>query len=122
MPGLTQAIEVYVEFNHHLAAELRSAIEQYAGLKQQSDLLDQLMYEEKERIQAVLNEAGVDKASANGFHVAIVRGTTSKLDPKKLQAMGVTPAQLEMATTVKPKAPYLSVRKASEGKQDEDAG
>lgn len=115
MPGrLTTDVEPVGQLSHATQQRLHSVLTQYNGLREQIDLLEGLADAERQQLQAILEEDGIDKALIDGFNVAIVRGTSSSLDKKKLVALGVTEAQLAMATTTKPKKPYVAVRKAGE--------
>lgn len=62
-------------------------------------------------LQAVLETIGTDKIVFRGVPVQIIRGTSSKLDWKKLYALGVTEAMKQQATTTKPKKAYVLVGK-----------
>lgn len=97
-----------------LQQQLHAALSQYTGLLEQITLLEELASAEKAKIRAILEEAGTDKTSQDGYHIALVRGTTSSLDKKRLLAQGVTEAMIAAATVTKPKQPYITVRKQSE--------
>lgn len=96
------------------AAHLSATLDTLAELKFQIDALQHLVDIERQTVQQYMDEAGVDKMQIAGVHLAIVRGVTSTLDKKKLIALGVTPAQIEMATTTTPKKPYLTIRATNE--------
>lgn len=99
---------------------LSAALSTYANLKFDVDALTHQMEIEKLTIGKVLEEAGIDKAALDEFNLCWVRGaTTSKLDIKKLIAQGVTMAQIEMATTVKPKKVHFRISGKSERPDDE---
>jgi len=108
VPDLTPAL------SPELQQRLHASLTQYTGLCEQIALLEQLADAEKQQIQAVLEEGGIERTAHNGYTVSIVRGTSSSLDKKKLVALGVTEAMLQQATTIKPKKPYVMVRKAGE--------
>lgn len=114
MPKLSTDTETTVELAPETQAALHSALSMYTGLKEQIELLEGLMDEERAKMQALLEEAGTDKALHDGYHVSIIRGTSSSLDKKKLIAQGVTEAMIERAATIKPKRPYVAVRKAGD--------
>jgi uncharacterized Fe-S cluster-containing protein len=69
---------------------------------------------EKLAVEGIMKEAGIKKMRFNDRPISWVEGTTSKLDEKKLIALGVTLAQIHDATTITPKKPYLTIGKAKE--------
>lgn len=95
-------------------ARLHASMSQIAGLKDQIALLDEAITEEKVKLTALLAEASAEKLTAAGYTVRIVRGVSTSLDKKKLIAQGITVAQIEAATTHRPKKPYLDVRRVGE--------
>jgi hypothetical protein len=95
------------------AAHLSATLDTLKELKVQMEAIQHLMEIERLTVQQYMVEAGVDKMQVDGLNLAIVRGVTSTLDKKKLLALGVTAAQLEMATTTTPKKPYLSIRESA---------
>ncbi len=103
--GLAPAVK------EHLDALLAT----YGELSFDIDLLSHQRDIERLAIGNILEEAGVDKAKAADFSLCWVRGaTTSKLDKTKLLAQGVTMAQIEAATTTKPKKVYFMIRGKNE--------
>jgi hypothetical protein len=118
---LKQTAEVapVVELAPELRQRLHASLSQYTGLCEQIELLQQLADAEKEQIQAILEEGDVSKIEHEGYNLAIVRGTSSSLDKKRLVALGVSEALIQQATTIKPKKPYVMIRKAGESAGDE---
>jgi hypothetical protein len=114
MPSTSLETHTAASLTPELEARLHSALTQYAGIREQIAMLEEVADEEKAKMQAILDEAGADKTTQDGYHVAIVRGTSSSLDKKRLIALGVSEAMIQQATVIKPKRPYLSVRKAGE--------
>lgn len=110
--ALRQEQQVDVSLTPDLEARLHSAVTQYVGLMEQINMLEEMADYEKAAMLAILEEAGTDKALQDGYHVNVIRGTSSSLDKAKLKALGVTDAMLLSATTIKPKKPYVALRKA----------
>lgn len=93
------------EVGQHLAAQLDT----YHELVTQRKILDAAIETEKEAIGAAVLATGYEKLGIASSVVTLVRGVTTSLDKQKLIAGGVTLAQLEAATTTKPKKPYWKI-------------
>lgn len=115
MPKTSLETDVAQSLEPALEARLHSALTQYTGIREQIAMLEELADEEKARMWAILDEAGASKTEQDGFSVSVVRGTSSKLDPKRLVALGVSEAMIASATVTTPKRPYLMVRKTGSG-------
>ena len=105
----TTATAPTLDLSPELQQRLHAAITQYVGLAEQIDLLEELADAEKAVVMALLEEAGADKLQHSGAYLNVIRGTDSRLNKKKLVALGVTEAQIAMATTTKPKRPYVTI-------------
>jgi hypothetical protein len=114
--SLSQTTELIaaVELSPELQTRLHSSITQYTGLQEQITMLEEMAAAEKVSIMAILEEGETDKVTQDGYHVAIVTGSSSSLDKKKLVALGVTEAMIAAATTTKPKKPYVMLRKVGD--------
>lgn len=112
----TQTTEVTIE--PEVQAHLAGVLNTYTELKTQLDAIQTTIDAEKAVIKLILEDAGVDSVKAGGYSLSIVKGTSSTLDKRKLMAQGVTVAQLEAATTVRPKKEYLSIRGGDESSVD----
>lgn len=105
----TTTVAPVLELSPELQQRLHSAITQYVGLTEQIDLLEELADAEKATVMALLEKAGTDKLQHSGAFLNVIRGTDSRLNKKKLIALGVTEAQIAMATTTKPKRAYVTI-------------
>lgn len=94
---------------------LDAALETYAMLKADADLLTEQMEIEKSKIGKVLADYGADKVETDAFYLSWMRDVpNNRLDKKKLIAMGVTTQMLEDATSKKKKKAFFQIR----GKKD----
>jgi len=100
-----------VKLTPALRRKLLSELRLYAELKLQMDVLKHGMEKAKAKVEGVLGEAGESNLAIEGFKTALICAKgSSKLDPQKLIALGVTTAQIEQATVVGlPKAPYIRI-------------
>lgn len=118
-----------------LEQQLHSTISQIVGLQQQIDLLQELQDAEYDQLLATCDEAGIKSTFTSGAYINVRRDTSSSFSKKKLMAaFNITPAQIEMCTTRKPKRPYVTVEteeqrqakaakraaRKSAGEEDED--
>jgi hypothetical protein len=113
MPTVTTETKVATEvkLSPQLRRKLLTELRTYAGLKVQIDALDHAMKIAKGKVESVLGEVGEPNLSIDGFKTQIIsaKGST-KLDPQKLVALGVSTAIIDKATvTGPPKAPYLRI-------------
>lgn len=93
--------------------QLDTAIATYTELKVMLDDIQRQIDQEKDVMRLVLEDAGVDSVKAGGVSLSMVRGATRKtLNPKKLEAMGVSKAMIHDAYDIKPTSPYLMIRSA----------
>lgn len=98
-----------------LRVQLEACLSTYAAITTDLDLLEEQAGVEKSKIGKILADYGVDKVKADEFSLCWVRGsTTKKLDLQKLIAQGVTLAQIEAATTERPKKDYFQIRGAND--------
>ncbi len=104
---ITERVKLTPQLRRKLLAELRM----FAELKTQSKALDLAMGKVKTKVEAVLGEVGESNLSVDGFKTCLVCAKgSSKIDPMKLVAQGVTTAQIEKATVVgAPKTPYIKI-------------
>jgi hypothetical protein len=100
---------VQTEIRPEVAARLAALVSTLNEIKFEAGLLDEAMDIEKAKIFEILQTEGIDKVDVQGTGLAIVRGTSSRLDKVKFVQLGGSLAQLEAATIVKPKKPYLRV-------------
>lgn len=107
----TTTVEHQVKLSPRLQKKLLTELRSYASLKVQADDLDFRMKKAKGYVEEVLGEIGESNLAVEGFKTTLVCAKgSSKLDPMKLLAQGVTTKQLEAATVVgPPKAPYILI-------------
>lgn len=125
MPSLEQIQQQVASLNlkPEVAQHLAALLSTYVELKFDCDALTHQMDIERMAIGHILDEHGVDKAKIEGFGLEWHRGeTTKKLDAMKLIAQGVTMAQIEAATTEKPKKDYFKINppRSAKAESDED--
>lgn len=99
--------------------ELAPVLDTIAMLKEQRLVISELIDAETARVMDAMEEDAVESATIKDWSLAIVRGTTTKLNTLKLFAMGVTQAQLDDATERRPKKPYVRIGRV--GQIDPDA-
>jgi len=103
-----------VELAPHTAAVLIANLDTYHDLVLQRKILDAAIDHAKETIGEMVTETGYEALAIASSKITLVRGVSSTLDKKKLLAMGVTLAQLDAATVVKPKKPYWKISGAGD--------
>lgn len=89
-----------------LEKQLRQRLQNYAELKASLKSIQSALDDEKGEIGKLREKTGHQSVQLDGFTVTQVTGTTSKLDKKKLVALGCAAAWIEEATVVTPKKPY----------------
>lgn len=108
---LTTAIETKTELK--LAPTIRrrllTELAVYARLDEQLKALELAKSKQKGKIDTLREEVGVDSLTIDGYKVTVVAPTRSKLEPKKLIALGVSQAMIEEATVVVPGKAYLKI-------------
>lgn len=108
--SLTTTQTTKIEIAPELQARLSALLCTYAHLKIQLEAVQTQVDIEKAALKQILEEIGTDSVASDGYHLNIIKGTTSTLNKLKLLAEGVTLAMLEAATVTRPKKPYLSIR------------
>ncbi len=106
MPSLTTTVEPTVELTPRQQVELRGAFQQYQHLKQRVEEAQAKLDAMKAMLGRFREKIGEESVGLDGFKVTLVQGTSSRLNKKKLRLVGVTQAQIDMATTTSPKKPY----------------
>lgn len=114
MARIAVTTEQQVTLDPALSARVSAILSTYHELKAQADLLYEIMDGESQKIRALMEGAGHEKIEIDGTPCTIVRGTSSKLDKVKFVQLGGSLAQLENATTSKPKKVYLRIGKEKE--------
>lgn len=124
MPKVQTTVEVKtteeIKLAPKLEKQLRTRLENYAGLKAELDSLKAALDDEKVAIGKLREKAGYQSLKLDGYTVTQVTGTTSKLDKKKLIALGCAAAWIEEATVVTPKKPYELVTVPGEKERTHD--
>ncbi len=104
MPLLTTTVEPTVELTPRQQQELRAAFQVYRRLKTDLDETAEDVEKAKARLAALREQIGGKSVGIDGFRVTYVGGgTTKRLNKRKLRLLGVTQAQIDMATTESPK-------------------
>ena len=88
-----------------LLTELRA----FEELKSQRDAIDHAIQSHKDAVDKIREQLGEQSFALEGYKVTQVCGVSSKLDKKKLLALGVSMAMMEQATVTTPKRPYLLI-------------
>lgn len=122
-PTLTTSATVEVALEPRLKAQLRVKCHriaeinrQLAALKKEAETIKddvEGMFVEADEVDALINGVNLD-----GFKVKMVCGKTSRLDKKKLVALGCKPEWLEKATKTTDNKPYVRITPPGE-KDDE---
>lgn len=111
MPTLETRTVAELELTVEGRQRLEAALSTYTMLKEDLDLLTEQADIEKSKIGKALADAGIDNSRSEKFALIWVRGSqTTKLDPKKLIAQGVTTAMIENATVSTPRKDYFQIR------------
>ncbi len=114
-PSLLQEQVAALDLTPSVRAHLVALLATYTEIKFDSDALLHQLAIEASAIGCILEEAGIAKTKIEGLSLIWHRGeTTSTLDKTKLLAQGVTLAQIEAATTTKPKKIYFQIRGKNE--------
>ena len=103
-----------------VAARLDALVSTYQEMKFDLDLQQETIDIEKAKILKLLQDEGIEKADVAGVPVQIVRGTSSRLNKTKFVQIGGSLKQLEEATEVSPKKPYVLIGK-NKGTEQEAA-
>ncbi len=112
-----------LELSPTIRRTLEACLSTYATLTADAKLLQEQADLEKSKIGKLLADHGYDRVKTDEFSLTWVRGsTTSKLEPNKLIAQGVTLAQLDAATVTKPRKDYFQIRGKSERRSDPENG
>lgn len=109
-----QDVTVEQQLTPELQQRLESALAMYA-------MYQEGMEQERAVVEALLNEAGARKASSDTHDVYITTGGTSKsLNRAKLIAQGVTETMFLNATEIRPKRPFLTIKKKGAKDKSDD--
>ncbi len=119
MPSLTTTVEPTVELTPRQQQELRSAFRQYQLFKTLVEEAQTRLEGQKAVLGRFRERIGEESVGLDGFKVTLVQGTSSRLNKKKLRLVGVTQAQIDMATTTSPKKPYELVTCPGEQKRQD---
>lgn len=112
MAKLTVQATTEVTVNPTVAAQLSETLEYYQALKTDAAALEAQMEIEKIKIKALLDEAGISKATIDGIPLTMATRDTSSLDKVRFVELGGSLAMLDNATVVKTGKPYLVIGKA----------
>jgi hypothetical protein len=105
MPKLTQSTTVEVEVEPRIIEEAETKLRLYKELKAELERV-------KDELGALVTEAGVNLNLGKeiGSVGQVPAGETTKLNKKKLVALGVKMSLIEQATLTTPRKPYIVVR------------
>jgi len=112
MPTMTATVTTSkeVKLSARITRRLLTELSAYQGLKAQLDSIKTAMDGHKATIEALRAETGESSIELNGFKVSLVQPAgRACLDKKRLLESGVTMAQLEQGTVVKPVKGYCKV-------------
>lgn len=104
-----QTTRTEVQLAPEVGARLAASLDTYHELVTEKKILEAAIEVEKAAIGAVVLATGYEALGIANSRITYVRGVTTTLDKGKLIAQGVTLAQIEMATTTKPKKPYWKI-------------
>ncbi len=98
-----------------LKTKLTQRLKLYTRLKAEYEAAKAKLDKEKLNIEGYFEQAGAQSITIEG-HATLteVRGVSSTLDKKRFVQQGGSLAQLENATILKPKKPYLLISLAGE--------
>jgi hypothetical protein len=118
----TTVVEHQVKLSPALRRKLLTELRTYAELKSQADVIALAIKKGKDKVESVLGEIGESNLSVEGFKTTLVCAKgSSKLDPMKLVALGVSTDLIKKATVEgAPKAPYIKITVPG-GRDDNDA-
>lgn len=94
-----------------VAERLRALLSSYFDLKQQADLLEAQMDEEKAKVWDIFKAEGVKSANIDGTSCTVIEGTVSYLDKVEFVTLGGDLALYDQATKTKPKKAYIQIGK-----------
>ena len=122
MPTLTATVTTTRELvlKPTVRRKLLTELKTYQELKGQLDAIKSAMDKHKGVIGKLREETGEQSIKIDGFSVTLVAPVRSTLDKQKLIAQGVTMAQIEAATIVKPGAAYEKISLPGNGRDEED--
>ena len=122
MPALTATVTTTRELvlKPTVRRKLLTELKTYQELKGQLDAIKSAMDKHKGVIGKLREETGEQSIKIDGFSVTLVAPVRSTLDKQKLIAQGVTMAQIDAATVVKPGAAYEKISCPGNGKDEED--
>lgn len=92
-----------------LRRKLLVELAQCQKLRAEMKALEAQLDKHKGKIEELRDETGYQSVSLEGFTVSLVAPLRSTLDKQRLIAQGVTMAQIENATVVKPTKPYTKI-------------
>jgi len=116
----TTVVEHQVKLSPALRRKLLTELRTYAELKSQADVIALAIKKGKDKVESVLGEIGESNLSVEGFKTTLVCAKgSSKLDPMKLVALGVSTDLIKKATVEgAPKAPYIKITVPGEKHED----
>lgn len=120
-PHTTVTAKSEVQLTPALRGKLEKRLRVFADLKAKFDLAKDALDREKRVLGGLREQTGEQSLTLEGYGtITEVRGTSKKLDKKKLVALGCALSWIEEATTESPKRPYeLVTLPGDEGHDDE---
>lgn len=116
----TTTVVKSVQIKPALKRRMRTELKALATVKEQIAALESRLATHRESIEECLIETGEQSLSLDGYKVTLVQPITSRLDKQKLVTLGVTTAQIEMATIVSPGTPYIKVTLPKQNGRSDD--
>jgi hypothetical protein len=109
-----------VKLSPTVKRKLLMTVKTYAGLKTQRDALDHAMKGHRATVEELLEEAGQTTLDIEGYKTTIIAPVKTKLDPKKLIALGVSADIIEKATISTAGTPYVKITVPGSKKDDDE--
>lgn len=122
MPKLSQTIETrgVAKIEPKLRKQIVQKLAEYVRLSTQAKALKVAVKELTEQIGKLRDETGEMSIGVDGFKITLVAGETSKINPKKLIALGCRPEWIEQATETKPKKSYNKITVPGDTDEDDE--
>ena len=123
MPRLSQTVTTttttVVKLTPALKKKLMVELKTYTTLRDQKKALELAMKKHAGTVEEIMETAGESSLEVDGFKTTIIAPVRSKLDPKRLVALGVSTETIRKATTETPGTPYVKISKAGERDEEE---
>lgn len=118
--SVTSTTTTVVKLSPTVKKKLLTALKTYGGLKVQRDAADHAMKGHRGTVEELLEEAEQTSLDIEGYKATIIAPVKTRLDPKKLIALGVSADIIEKATISTPGTPYVKITTPGQKSGDED--